>query len=103
MGKPGEEGKEKEINLGKEGGGEGGTERDAKKKNNNNNNNQVPDMTRRGGEGGSGHREGLAAAAPGTARVAGPATRSRLDSARGSVGIAGQQPGSSRSGWRGRE
>lgn len=31
MGKPGEEGKEKEINLGKEGGGEGGTERDAKK------------------------------------------------------------------------
>lgn len=101
MGKPGEEGKEKEINLGKEGGGEGGTERDARK--NNNNNNQVPDMTRRGGERGSGHREGLAAAAPGTARVAGPATRSRLDSARGSVGIAGQQPGSSRSGWRGRE
>lgn len=59
-------------------------------------------MTRRGGKEGAATGKGSAAAAPGTARVAGPVTR-RLDSARGSVGVAGQQPGSSRSGWRGRE
>lgn len=61
MGKSGEEGEEKKNQPGK-GRGRGRRDREGCK---NNNNNQVPDMTRRGGEEGSGHREGLCRRRPG--------------------------------------
>lgn len=58
---PEKRGKKKKNQPGK-GRGRGRRDREGCK---NNNNNQVPDMTRRGGEEGSGHREGLCRRRPG--------------------------------------